>query len=393
MKQADQIKEKTNPTTIIPIEKKASASWTISMALEEMRPHRNWSDQTYKSYQKDVEDFEDFSLEEGFEPTLGTIYLHHVDKWIKRSYEKNIAYNTTKRRKAALSAIFKFYQVMGVVKTNPFQAADLPEGQVGYHSRALELSEIVDVYETIQHLKEEEGLDIGVTVGVMFFTGLRAHALSVIKVKDVWLDKELIYYDAGIVNNKHQIQFFPIPPRLLTDIQHHIQYYDLQPDDQLLHGLAGLPLRNKQINRLTNKINQCLGWEGEHHVTPHGYRASIATLLDERGMAIDTIKYLLGHAITKENIQFYLRRDQRKLRALRRELTSIENDIYEELSNRKRERLGPKIEKSMDVKGEEPQHQESRQETLVTMEEWIQVMKSNPLLAQKLMEKNLVAMD
>lgn len=55
---------------------------------------------------------------------------------------------------------------------------------MSYHSRALELSEVVDVYETIQHLKDEEGLDIWVTVGVMFFTGVRAHTLSANKVID-----------------------------------------------------------------------------------------------------------------------------------------------------------------------------------------------------------------
>ncbi|EDL65593.1 hypothetical protein BSG1_00805 [Bacillus sp. SG-1] len=34
----------------------------------------------------------------------------------------------------------------------------------------------------------------------------------------------------------------------MHEIKQHINNYVLQPDDQLLHGLAGKPLRYKQIN-------------------------------------------------------------------------------------------------------------------------------------------------
>lgn len=53
--------------------------------------------------------------------------------------------------------------------------------------------------------------------------------------------------DAGFVNNKHKVQFFPIAPRFLEEIKQHIKAFDLQPKDQLLHGLKGLRLRTKQI--------------------------------------------------------------------------------------------------------------------------------------------------
>ncbi|MFZ3591699.1 hypothetical protein ACOI1C_21395 [Bacillus sp. DJP31] len=125
----------------------------------------------------------------------------------------------------------------------------------------MELDEIIKVYETVDYLKREEGQDVMVTIGVLFNTGLRGHALSQIKVKDVLLDKELIIYKPGVINNKHTFQYFPIPPRLLEQIKHHIQHYDLQPDEQLLNGLSGKPLQNKQINWITNRINKILGWE------------------------------------------------------------------------------------------------------------------------------------
>jgi integrase/recombinase XerD len=378
------------------IEERALPTWPLRVALEEMRAYRTWSENTYQSYFKDINSFEDFSFQEGFDPHLGNISLHHVNKWIKGSKENGVAFATIKRRTASLSGLFNFYKGMGIITANPFIIAEIPPGASGEHSRALELEEIVEAYEAARYLRDEEGKDVVVTLGVLFNTGLRGHALSHIKVRDVLLDKEMIYYDAGIVNNKHKIQYFPIPPRLMEEIKHHIKSYDLAPDDQLLYGLAGKPLQNKQINFITNRINKVLGWKGDQHVTPHGYRSSIATILDERGMDLDNIKYLLGHSITKDNIQFYLKRDQRKMRALRRELTDIENEIYEALDNRKSksEEKEEVVENSMELQDikESNSVQANQESKKISVDYFIQLTKTNPQLAQKLAEMNLVEM-
>ncbi|WP_232696360.1 tyrosine-type recombinase/integrase [Brevibacillus daliensis] len=162
---------------------------------------------------------------------------------------------------------------------------------------------------------------------------MRNQALTMLKVKDVLLDRQMIHYDAGLINSKHRIQFFPLPPKLLELIQLHIDHHKLQPEDVLLYGLKGIPLHNKQLNRITNKICEGLGWKGEDKVTPHGFRTSIATILDERGnVSLDSIKFLLGHS-NQENIQYYLRRDQRKINALRKEMTKIEEELDTSLHN------------------------------------------------------------
>jgi integrase/recombinase XerD len=384
-------KEMTNQS----IEDRALPSWTLQVALEEMKPYRaSWSPNTYKAYERDVERFEDFSLEEGFEPTLEGTKLHHVQKYINRARENTKeSYNSVKRLLASLSSVFSFYIDIGTIKSNPFKASKLPIGEGGHHSRALEFEEIVDVYGAVQKIKEEEGIDLAPTIEVLFFTGLRNTSLQDIKVKDVWFDQELIYYYAGYVNGKHKIQYFPVPPRLLEKLKQHIEDHHLQPEDQLLQGLKGLDLKNKQLNRITDRINDELGWQDDKHVTPHGYRASIATILDERKMDLDSIKYLLGHAITKDNILKYLRRDNRKIRALRMELTKIEEEIYEELTKRTKknqEISNNKILPKMESEIEENEPLDENQ--LFTMKEFLEIAMQNPKMAQKLAAMNLVQM-
>jgi integrase len=377
------------------IEDRALPTWTTRMALEEMNEYRTWSPNTYKAYLRDVDRFEDFSLKEGFEPTLGKVKLHHVHKYIKQAQDDE-AYNSTKRVIASLSSVFSFYITIGTIKSNPFKASDLPVGEGGHHSRALEFEEIVDVFEAIQRIKEEEGTDLSITIRVLLFTGLRNQALQDIKVKDVWFDKELIHYDPGVINKKHIIQYFPIPPKLLEKLKNHIEDNQLQPEDQLLQGLKGLDLQNKQLNRVTDRINKELGWVGDKHVTPHGYRASIATMLDEREMKLNNIKYLLGHSITQDNIIRYLRRDNRKIRALRAELSKIEDDIYQALNKRLATNTeDTKEEETFHANGEGPANENQLQPTsqpTITMQDFVELTKTNPQLAQKLAALNLVAM-
>ena len=69
----------------------------------------------------------------------------------------------------------------------------------------------------------------------------------------------------------------------------------------------------KQLNRITNKICKRLGWGEGERVTPHRFRATIATLHDERGnIGQDAIKFFLGHN-EKDILRFYLRSDQRNI--------------------------------------------------------------------------------
>ncbi|WP_092504154.1 site-specific integrase [Virgibacillus subterraneus] len=243
----------------------------------------------------------------------------------------------------------------------------------------MNLDKLKQVYRHVQTLKNE-GNDVEITVKVMLFTGLGNEALTKLIVNDVLFDQEMLRYNAGIVNSKHKVQFFPLPPALIKLTQNHIKENQLQPDDSLLYGLKGQPLQNKQLNRITNKICQELGWEGGERVTPHGFRATIATLIDERGIGTDTIKFMLGHS-EKENIHYYLRRDQRKINLLRTELTKIEQELEDGLTQSPDSILPSNSNK------QEGRH--ANNETSLNLDEdtLIQLLDTHPKLAIQLIKK------
>jgi site-specific recombinase XerD len=317
-------------SNIIPIENRITGWCHLLEALQAMREYRNWSESTYKSYENDISLFEGYMSQAGWEPQLGNVKLHIVNKWLKEQQTNHVAASTIRRRAAALSSLFAFYLNLGVITTNPFKASEKPVGESSYDSALLEIKELKEIVAIVKHMKQY-GVDIELTVRMMIFSGLRNEALTMLRVKDILLDQSLIRYHAGYINSKHKIQFIPIPKKLLGLIKDHIRIHNLQPEDQLLYGLSGVPLHSKQLNRITNRLNKELGWEGEHRVTPHGFRSSLATLLSERGVDIKAIKLVLGHSDKDlefhDNVWIYIRKHKRFIQMLQKELDAIEEEL------------------------------------------------------------------
>jgi site-specific recombinase XerD len=300
----------------------------VNEALNAMRDYRSWAAATFNSYRMDCEQFENFLYDIGVEPTLTNAKIHLVNKWIQKMSEDNASPGTIRRRLAALSSVFSFYMDLGIARSNPFKAVERPVGESAYHSALLELNEVKEVFRVCKTLRAQS-IDIDLTVRMLFFTGLRNQALTNVKVKHVLLEQGMLQIAPKLINNKNKPQVIPLPPKLLEQIKLHIEH--LQPEDTLLYGLNGQPLHEKQLNRITNRINNELGWEGKKRITPHGFRSSLSTLLSERGIDQVAIKLVLGHSDKEvdfhENMWIYIRKHKRFINLIRRELTAIEAEL------------------------------------------------------------------
>lgn len=357
----------------------------ILNALYYVKEHRYWTDTTFQSYIQDVKKFENFLMDDNKEPLLGNgekLYLVH--KWIKKQMEEGVAYKTISRRVASLSSIYHFCKELDIVKKNPFKAIAIPGSHSGSHSRVMDLDDMKKVYTAIDDLKKQ-GLDMEIPLKLLMFTGLRNHSLSLLKVGDINWIEEIIVYNTGIDNSKHKVQFLPIPPGLMAALKRYIEENNLKLNDNLCYGIKGIPLQNKQLNRITDKICDYLDWKDEMKVTPHAFRYSIATLLDERGVSRDSIKYLLGHS-ESESIQFYIRRDKRKIHQIKKALTDIETELEDHVNNHQQpvskvlENKGTRIEFSLS------EEQNNVQSNPPFSEEFLlELSKTNPQLLEKIM--------
>lgn len=361
------------------IENIVNTKTKLSQALLFMKEHRYWSETTFDNYQYDVKLFEVYLFSQGMEPTLENgQHLSLVNKWITQQKENDVAYKTIMRRVAALSSIYSFYKDLGIVQTNAFKASTVPGEHTGEHSRTMDMNDLKKVYGAIESLKKE-GKYIGIPIKLLLFTGLRNQALTKLKVKNINWDEKLIVYDVLNKNSKNKYQLLPLPPMLFIELRTYVEEKNLTDQDPLCYGIKGYQLKNKQLNALVNKINAYLNWYGEERITPHGFRYTIATLLDERGISIETIKYFLGHS-SGENVQFYLRRHTSKIHQIKDELTKIESELESSLTYKKEET------ESIDREGDVQTGENLSKVELPYSEDFIlQLSKSNPKLLEKIM--------
>ncbi|MFB4164237.1 tyrosine-type recombinase/integrase [Alteribacillus sp. JSM 102045] len=315
---------------MVAIQECVSEETDIIDALHLMKDYRYWAKNTIDGYVTDVKAFEEFLMDMELDATLENgANLEVVNRWIKQQKENGAVYKTITRRIASLSTIYSFYLNLGIVENNVFKAVQVPGSHTGSFCRLIDMEELKEVYSAIHDLKKD-GIDVDIPLKILIYTGLRNHALSALKVGDINWEQEVLVYNEGIDNNKHKIQFLPIPPVFLKQLEKYIDEQHLSQEDPLCYGLKGHPLREKQLNRITDKLCECLDWKNEEKITPHGFRYCIATLLDEKGVKLENIQFLLGHT-SSETIKQYIKRHKRKIHQIRNALTDIEKELEEHL--------------------------------------------------------------
>ncbi|MED1958670.1 tyrosine-type recombinase/integrase [Brevibacillus formosus] len=128
-------------------------------------------------------------------------------------------------------------------------------------------------------------------------------------------------------------------------------------------------------------MSSVLQLSGDEKITPHGFRATISTLLSDRGIDLNSIRFLLGHS-EKDNLHFYIRRYGRHIQVLRRELTRLE----EGLSQKGDEVIVWKP----DFKESSKRETDTSQSPIIPKETLIQLLQTHPDVAAMILQKGLV---
>ena len=78
--------------------------------------------------------------------------------------------------------------------------------------------------------------------------------------------------------------------------------------DFIIRNALGEPYVNlSAINRVLNRLEKSAGLE---HCTIHGLRHSVASILDDNGVALSDISVFLGHESTQTTEKIYIKRNR-----------------------------------------------------------------------------------
>ncbi|MGE8205828.1 tyrosine-type recombinase/integrase [Heyndrickxia sp. NPDC080065] len=335
-----QLTNQKNATIQGKIKDRINGKSTIRAAYETMQGTRSWSKNTLSSYNNNISILEDFMLENKIDPIIENIDFEFVVQWIKYLREKkHDKSKTIKNRIATMSSIFSFFKNNGVLGANPFLAIKVQVTDVGYHSRVLSFTEVVEIYSVVK--TDPELMMMEIPIHLDLFTGLRNVTLSKLTANSISnVEKGLRYGDLEgeeeegsdqeieLNTSKYKKGFIPLPPILLKRVNQYKEDMKLKGEDALLYGLHGKALANKQFNHMVKKLCDVLQWEDEKKITPYAFRYTFSTMLGEMGVSDDAIRYGLGHSIeaSKGTLTRYVRLETRYIKELR-----IAQNILEEV--------------------------------------------------------------
>ena len=279
--------------TIMSIKDRVNLQTPIITAFEIAKEFQDWSDNTEKNYSNHIKSYTSFLIGHNIIPIL-----EHITPEICMAWKKHLSkrlrekYKTIKNRVAALKSIISFYCNVGVMHYNPFAAIKIKVNDNEHHSRHLSIQEQNLVYLAVEKLKRE-GFDIEVNVKFALATAARVVTLNSIQVKHIHWDKKTIEYCESKSSKNHL--FMPIGSSLMALLESHVERYNLTSEDFLLRNLKGEPLENKQFNYMIKRLCEYLGWENEKLFSPHGFRYTLATRLDNLGAKTSLIRLALSH--------------------------------------------------------------------------------------------------
>ena len=258
-----------------------------------LKNNRNYSPQTIKSYQSDIEKFLAFISSEDFK-------MEEVDQIVIRNFLTNelnhgVSKRSCKRRLSALSLFYKFLVSHDLAYSNPFVIVDSPKVEKKY-PKFLYDDQVRDILKENRKRTDDLAIRDQAILSTLYFSGIRASELCSLTMPNVLLKQRLLRV-RGKGNKERMV---PITEECRDDIDRYLKVTrptllskSLQPSTNLFLTKSGLPLNNRELEYILDRIEEKTGtFVGLH---PHILRHSFATHLLDEGADLRVIQELLGH--------------------------------------------------------------------------------------------------
>ena len=249
---------------------------------------KRYSKHTLLAYQKDLEQFLEFSSERG-KIELNKIARGDVRSWIVGLSDTQLENKSINRKLSALRSFFKWLKKEKIVESSPLLKITGPKNAKRLPGFAKE-SELAS--ERIEPLfsKDFNGLRDQVMVELFYQTGIRLSELLQLK------NDQLSQVSIKVLGKRNKERLIPISKELADLIGSYCQVKQKMGLDSsfLLVTEKGNNLYAKFVyRRINHYLRRATSLE---KCSPHVLRHTFATHLLNNGAGLETLKNLLGHA-------------------------------------------------------------------------------------------------
>lgn len=245
----------------------------IEQYINYLRTLKGYSENTCKSYEKDLIDFTRWAKENISGVRWSTITRDDLDHYISDLVDAGLKPATTNRRLAAISGIFRFFKRQGLNIINPAQYES--RRKIGEH-----LPNTIPYKELEQAYQHAHGV-VKVMLGLLATTGMRIQELLDMKFEDIDFEKCAIRIQGK--GNKERI-VYTLPEQLA-----------------ILKELVNMSHPSGQIFMQDQRTTRRMIWDAlkpfsnARQLSPHAIRHTFATHMAEKGVNCSTLQNILGH--------------------------------------------------------------------------------------------------
>lgn len=288
---------------------------------------------TWESYDKTVSGkikpyFEQKNYKfKDMKPETFTEYFVFLAQQGKSNGKGGLSYKTVKNIRGVLSSAYEYAIENSYIKDNPVLKSRMPSFTHSIKSDVPEYS-AEQVRKLLLFAKENDS-HIYIFLLLALYTGLRKGELLALTWDDVDYDKKLLRVNKSRTGSRKAIttqittpktessnRKIPLNDTVLEALKAEKKRQDEHAEilgkgydkssSFIIRTVLGKPYVNlSAINRVVNRLTEKAGLP---HCTIHGFRHSVASILDDNGVPIQDISVLLGHESVQTTERIYINR-------------------------------------------------------------------------------------
>ncbi len=258
----------------------------ISNFLSYISSDLGYSDNTYVSYEHDIEEFNKYIDNKDIRKVNSTIIKNYIKTL------EDLAPASISHKISALKTFYNYLVKMNIVETSPLEGIKQPK--LGLH---------IPDYLTIDEVEKLLNIDIKTPydarnkaiLELLYATGLRISELVSLEFNNLDLEECIV----RVVGKGNKERIVPIYDRAIEALQEYINYY--RPE-MLIKGNRSLLFINNHGEGLTRQAvfkmikKECMIKGINKDISPHTLRHTFATHLLQNGADLRIIQELLGHS-------------------------------------------------------------------------------------------------
>lgn len=266
---------------------------SLTAFISYLTHEKNYSPNTVKAYEKDIQGFTDFGLKEYDLKQIDKADYNLIREWVVQMVTKGLSNRSVNRKVASLKAYYKF-----LLKTENIQVNPLAKHKALKTPTKIEVPFSETEMETLlQEVHFEEGFEGSrdrLIIELLYTTGIRRAELINLKLKDIVLSQKTM----KVLGKRNKERIVPLLDSTINlfeiYLDERMKLASIKGKDNIFLSKSGIKIYETLVYRIINGYFSKVSTKVKK--SPHILRHTFATHLLNKGADLNSVKELLGHS-------------------------------------------------------------------------------------------------